>query len=74
MKLDKITLVYFLVALARLLYAVDGSVAHYMYHFDDFAIATYAGIIIGILITVALLLPLSNRTAILFAGINATGG
>ena len=41
MKLDQIAVVYIFVALARLLYGVDGSISHYMFHFDDFAIATY---------------------------------
>ena len=41
MKFDKIVIVYVFVALARLLYGLDGAIAHYMFHFDDFAIATY---------------------------------
>ena len=74
MKFDSIAIVYVFVALARLLYGLDGAIAHYMFHFDDFAIATYFSAGIGILIAVALLLPLSNRVALLFAGVNAASG
>jgi hypothetical protein len=73
-KLDQIAVVYIFVALARLLYGVDGSISHYMFHFDDFAIATYIAAGMGILIAIALLLPLSNRLALLFAGVNAASG
>jgi hypothetical protein len=41
MKLNKSAVVYIFVALARLLCGIDGTVAHYMFHFDDFAIAAY---------------------------------
>jgi hypothetical protein len=74
MKLDKIVVVYVFIALARLLYGIDGTVAHYTFHFDDFAIASYFSAGIGILIAVALLLPLSNRIAMFFAGVNAASG
>jgi hypothetical protein len=74
MKFDRIVIVYVFVALARLLYGIDGTVAHYMFHFDDFAIASYYSATIGIVIAIALLLPLSNRIAMLFAGVNAASG
>ncbi len=74
MKLDRIPIVYTLIALARFLYGVDGSVGHYTFHFDDFAIATYTSAAIGIIISVAFLLPLSNKVAKFFAGINAASG
>jgi hypothetical protein len=74
LKFDRIAVVYVFVAVARLLYGVDGVVSHYMFHFDDFAIATYISAAMGILIAIALLLPLSKRLALLFAGINAASG
>jgi hypothetical protein len=74
MRVDRIEVVYIFVALARLLYGIDGIVSHYMFHFDDFAIATYIAAGMGILITIALLLPLSNRLALIFAGVNAVSG
>jgi hypothetical protein len=42
-----------------------------LFHFDDFAIATYFSAGIGIVIAIALLLPLSNKIALFFAGVNA---
>lgn len=74
LKLDRIAIVYIFVALARLLYGIDGSVAHYMFHFDDFAIATYFSAAIGIVIAIALLLPLSSRAAMFFAVVNGASG
>jgi hypothetical protein len=74
MKLDKIVVVYFFVALARILYGIDGVVSHYMFHFDDLPIATYISATVGIIIAVALLLPLSKRLALFFAGVNAASG
>lgn len=74
MKLDKIAVVYVLVALARLLYGIDGVVSHYMFHFDDVPIATYYSAGIGIVIAIAFLLPLSHRIALFFAGVNAASG
>jgi hypothetical protein len=66
--------VYAFVALARLLYGIDGATAHYLFHFDDFAIAAYFSAGIGVLIAVALLLPLSKKASLFFAGVNAVGG
>jgi hypothetical protein len=74
LKIERIAVVYVFVAVARLLYGVEGVVSHYMFHFDDFAIATYIAAVMGILIAIALLLPLSKRLALLFAGINAASG
>jgi hypothetical protein len=74
MKPDKIVVVYFFVALARILYGIDGIVAHSMFHFDDFAIATYISAAVGIIIAIALLLPLSKRLALFFASINTASG
>ena len=74
LKSKNIAIVYVLVALARLLYGIDGSISHYMFHFDDFAVATYASATIGILIAIVLVLPLSNRVALFFAGLNAASG
>jgi hypothetical protein len=74
LKFDKIAVVYVFVALARLLYGVDGTISHYMFHFDDFAIATYIAAGMGILIAIALLLPLSKRLALVFAGVNSVSG
>ncbi len=73
-KLDKISVAYAFIALARFLYGVDGTASHYMFHFDDFAIATYTTAVVSIVIAIAFLLPLSNRIAILFASINAASG
>jgi hypothetical protein len=74
MKLDKIVVVYLFVALARILYGIDGVVSHYMFHFDDFAIATYISAAVGIIIGIALVLPLSKRLALFFASVNAASG
>ena len=54
MKLDKILVVYLFVALARILYGIDGVVSHYMFHFDDLPIATYISAVVGIIIAIAL--------------------
>jgi hypothetical protein len=74
MKFDRIMIVYVFVALARLLCGLDGAIAHYMFHFDDFAIATYFSAGIGILIAITLLIPLSKRVALFFAGVNTASG
>ena len=74
MNINRIEVVYILVAMARLLYGIDGIVSHYMFHFADFAIATYIAAGVGFLITIALLLPLSNRGALIFAGVNTASG
>ena len=74
MNLDKISVIYVFVALARLLYGVDGVVTHFMFHFDDVPIATYLSATVGIIIAVALLLPLSKKFALFFASVNAASG
>lgn len=74
MKIYRIAVVYIFIALARLLYGIDGVVTHYLFHFDDFPIATYIAAGMGILIAIALLLPLSRRLALFFAGVNAASG
>lgn len=71
---NKVTYVYVFVALARFLYGFDGAFAHYMFHIEDYAVAVYASAGMGIVIAVALLLPLSNRVAFFFAGLNAASG
>jgi hypothetical protein len=67
-------IVYFFVALARLLYGFEGSMGHYWFHSSDYAIAAYASAAVTIVIMVALLLPLSQKLAFVFAGINAASG
>ncbi len=74
LKFDRVSFMYGLIGLARLLYGVDGTVGHYTFHFDDFAIATYTSAVVGILIAIALLLPLSKRAAMFFAVVNAASG
>lgn len=74
LKFDRISIVFGFVALARLLYGLDGTLAHYMFHFDDFAIATYTSAAVGVLIAIAFLLPLSRRAAMVFAVINSASG
>ena len=62
-----------LAAIVRLLYAVEGTVAHYTIHFD-IPLASYMSAGVGIVVAIGLLLPLSRRLAILFTGISVISG
>ena len=76
LKLNSISIIYILAAVARLLYGFEGTYSHYTTHFDDAstAISVYIGAGVAILIAVALLLPLSRRLAILFVAIQMASG
>jgi len=73
MKTNSITIVYGLAAVARLLYAVEGTMAHYMMH-SDIPVSYFLSAGVGVVIAIALLLPLSRKLALLFVGISAASG
>jgi hypothetical protein len=73
LKLNNVTIVYGLAAIARLLYAMEGTVAHYTMH-SDIPISYFLSAGVGIVIAIALLLPLSRRLALLFVGISTVSG
>jgi len=73
LKLNSIAVIYVLAAIARLLYALEGTMAHYTIH-SDIDVASYLSAGVGIVIAIALLIPLSRRLAILFAGISVVSG
>ena len=73
LKVNNITIIYGLAAIARLLYAVEGTVAHYTIH-SDIPISYFLSAGVGIVIAIALLLPLSRKLALLFVGISAASG
>lgn len=73
LKVNSITVIYSLAAIARLLYAMEGTVAHYTSH-SDIPVSYFLSAGVGIVIAIALLLPLSRRFAILFVGINVVSG
>ena len=73
MKVNNITIIYGLAALARLLYAAEGTVAHYTIH-SDIPISYFLSAGVGIVIAIALLLPLSRKHALVFIGISAGSG
>jgi hypothetical protein len=66
-------MIYVLAAIARVLYALEGTVAHYTIH-SDIPISYYLSIGVGVVIAIALVLPLSKRLAILFVGISVVSG
>ncbi len=73
LKLNSVTVIYALAALARLLYAMEGTVAHYTIH-PDITIASYMSVGVGIVVAIALLLPLSRKKAIVFVAISSVSG
>jgi hypothetical protein len=73
LKLNNVTIVYSLAAIARLLYAMEGTMAHYTMH-SDIPISYFLSAGVGIVIAIALLLPLSRRLALLFVGISTVSG
>ena len=73
LKVNNITIIYGLAALARLLYAGEGTVAHYTIH-SDIPISYFLSAGVGIVIAIALLLPLSRKHALVFVGISAASG
>lgn len=70
----RVEIIYFFVAVARLLYGFEGSTGHYWFHFDEYAIATYASAAVTIITMVALVLPLTQKMAFVFAAINGASG
>jgi hypothetical protein len=73
LKLNSVAAVYVLAAIARLLWTIEGTVAHYSVH-SDIPISYYLSAGVGIVITIALILPLSRRLAIFFAAISVVSG
>ena len=73
LKVNNITIIYGLAALARLLYAGEGTIAHYTIH-SDIPISYFLSAGVGIVIAIALLLPLSRKQALVFVGISAVSG
>jgi len=73
LKLNSVAIIYVLAAIARVLYALEGTVAHYTIH-SDVPISYYLSVGVGIVVAIALLVPLSRRLAILFAGISVVSG
>jgi hypothetical protein len=73
LKVNNITTIYGLVALARLLYAGEGTVAHYTIH-SDVPIPYFLSAGVGIVIAIALLLPLSRKHGLVFVGISVASG
>jgi hypothetical protein len=73
LKLNNVAVVYVLAAMARLLWTLEGTVAHYSVH-SDIPISYYLSAGVGIVIAIALILPLSKRLAIFFAAISAVSG
>ena len=73
LKLNSVAIIYVLAAIARVLYALEGTVAHYTIH-SDIPISYYLSVGVGIVVAIALLVPLSRRLAILFAGISVVSG
>jgi hypothetical protein len=73
LKVNDIVVIYGLAALARLLYAAEGTVAHYTIH-SDIPISYFLSAGVGIVIAIALLLPLSKKLALLFVGISVASG
>lgn len=73
LKANSIMIVYVLAAIARLLYAGEGAVAHYTIH-SDIPASYFLSAGVGIVIAIALLLPLSRRLAMLFIGISVVSG
>ena len=73
LKLNSVAIIYVLAAIARVLYALEGTVAHYTIH-SDIPVSYYLSVGVGIVVAIALLVPLSRRLAILFAGISVVSG
>jgi hypothetical protein len=73
LKVNNIAIIYGLAAIARLLYAAEGTVAHYTIH-SDIPISYFLSAGVGIVIAIALLLPLSRKLALLFVGISVASG
>ena len=73
LKVNSVVMIYALAAIARLLYAGEGTVAHYTIH-SDIPVSYFLSAGVGIVIAIALLLPLSRRLALLFVGISVVSG
>ena len=73
LKANSVWIIYVLVAIARLLYAGEGTVAHYTMH-SDIPVSYFLSAGVGIVVAIALLLPLSKRLALLFVGISVVSG
>jgi hypothetical protein len=73
LKVNSVVTIYALAAIARLLYAGEGTVAHYTIH-SDIPVSYFLSAGVGIVIAIALLLPLSRRLALLFVGISVVSG
>jgi len=64
LKLNSVAIIYVLAAIARVLYALEGTVAHYTIH-SDIPISYYLSVGVGIVVAIALLVPLSRRLGII---------
>jgi hypothetical protein len=73
LKASSVSIIYVLAAIARLLYAMEGTVAHYTIH-SDIPASYFMSAGVGIVVAIALLLPLSSRLALLFVGISVVSG
>jgi K+-transporting ATPase A subunit len=73
LKVNSVVMIYVLAAIARLLYAGEGTVAHYAIH-SDIPVSYFLSAGVGIVIAIALLLPLSRRLALFFVGISVVSG
>jgi len=73
LKLNTVAVVYLVAAIARLMWTLEGTVAHYTVH-SDTPVSYYASAGVGIVIAIALILPLSKRFATFFAVISAVSG
>jgi hypothetical protein len=73
LRFNSVTIVYVLAAIARLLYAMEGTTAHYTIH-SYIPMSYYLSAGVGIIIAIALVLPLSRRLALLFVGISVGSG
>jgi hypothetical protein len=73
LKVNSITVIYVLAAIARLLYAGEGTMAHYTIH-SDIPVSYFLSAGVGIVVAIALLLPLSRKLSLLFIGISAVSG
>jgi|GEM_PF-5181727 len=73
LKLNSVAVVYVLAAVARLLWTLEGTVAHYTVH-SDIPVSYYVSIGVGIVIAIALILPLSKALATFFAAVSGVSG
>ena len=73
LKTNSVSIIYVLAAIARLLYSVEGTMAHYMEHLY-IPVSYFLSAGVGVVVAIALLLPLSRRLALLFVGISVVSG